>query len=116
MSLGKLERVDLRDIWGHEASGFTSWLARDENLAELGQVMGMKLELVGQERDIEPFRADILCRDALTKNYVIIKSQLENTNPLTSGKFLLMRQDWEQGRLYGLPNNSMMNIVRRWIG
>jgi diguanylate cyclase (GGDEF)-like protein len=88
MSLGKLERVDLRDIWGHEASGFTSWLARDENLAELGQVMGMKLELVGQERDIEPFRADILCRDALTKNYVIIKSQLENTNHTHLGQIL----------------------------
>lgn len=88
MPFGKLERVDLRDIWGHEASGFTPWLARDENLAELGQTIGVKLELVGQERDIGPFRADILCKDSLTQNYVIIKSQLENTNNTHLGQIL----------------------------
>ncbi len=89
MSLGKLERVDLHDIWGHEASGFTPWLARDEHLAELGQTIGMKLELVGQEMGIGSFRADILCKDSLTQNHVIIKSQLENTNHTHLGQILI---------------------------
>ena len=88
MSLGKFEHVDLRDIWGYEASGFTPWLAREENLAGLGQTIGMKLELVGQEKDIGPFRADILCKDSLTQDYVIIKSQLENTNHTHLGQIL----------------------------
>lgn len=88
MSLGKLEQVDLRDIWGQEGSGFTPWLTETQNLAELSQTIGMKLELVGQQKDIGPFRADILCRDGSTQNFVIIKSQLENTNHAHLGQIL----------------------------
>lgn len=88
MSLGKFERVDLRDIWGHEASGFSPWLAREENLADLAQTLNMKLELVGQEKDIGPFRADILCKELFSQDYVIIKSQLENTNHAHLGQIL----------------------------
>ena len=33
--LGKLERVDLRDVWENEARNFTPWLAREDNLASL---------------------------------------------------------------------------------
>jgi hypothetical protein len=37
-SLGRLEPVDLRDIWvDGEAASFTPWLARSENLAVLGR-------------------------------------------------------------------------------
>ena len=35
--LGHLERVDLRDIWISEATGFTPWLARPENIAVLAR-------------------------------------------------------------------------------
>jgi hypothetical protein len=40
-NLGRLERVELRDIWLSEASDFTPWLARKENLEILGQTLGM---------------------------------------------------------------------------
>jgi hypothetical protein len=33
-NLGRLERVELRDIWLSGASDFTPWLARQENLAK----------------------------------------------------------------------------------
>ena len=33
-NLGRLERVDLRDIWTTEATDFTPWLARAENLSQ----------------------------------------------------------------------------------
>ena len=33
--LGRLERVDLREIWETEAQHFTPWLAREENLSVL---------------------------------------------------------------------------------
>ena len=29
-TLGRLSRVDLRDIWKSEASDFTPWLAREQ--------------------------------------------------------------------------------------
>jgi hypothetical protein len=60
MSLGRLQRVELRDIWLCEASDFTPWLARKENLDNLGQTLGIDLELEAQERPVGPFRADIL--------------------------------------------------------
>lgn len=60
--LGKLEKVDLRQIWQTEGQDFTPWLAREENLEMLGEVIGIELELEAQEKDVGPFRADILCK------------------------------------------------------
>ena len=62
-NLGRLEKVELRDIWLSEASDFTPWLARKENLDILGDTLGIDLELEAQERPVGPFRADILCKD-----------------------------------------------------
>src|SRR4051812_18708086 len=43
-NLGRLERVELRDIWLSEATDFTPWLACEENLAILGETLGIDLE------------------------------------------------------------------------
>lgn len=32
MTLEKIEKLDLRDIWTNEASDFTPWLAKEENI------------------------------------------------------------------------------------
>lgn len=45
MPLGKLKHVKLREQWSDEAKDFTSWLASEEGLAILGEVLGMELEL-----------------------------------------------------------------------
>ena len=62
-TLGRLEPVELRDIWTSESAEFTPWLARPENLSVLGETLGTDLELEAQERAVGPFRADILCKD-----------------------------------------------------
>ena len=49
-SLGRLERIDLRNIWASEAADFTPWLARAENLEVLGDTLGIDLELEAQEK------------------------------------------------------------------
>ena len=61
-SLGRLERVELRDIWVSEATEFTPWLAQADNLAVLSEAVGFELELEAQERNVGPFRADIFAR------------------------------------------------------
>ena len=63
ISLGDLEKVELRDVWRSEGSDFTPWLGRGENLAKLGEALDLELELESQEKNVGPFRADILCKD-----------------------------------------------------
>lgn len=86
--LGKLVKIDLRDIWLSESSDFTPWLAREENLLTLGETLGLELELEAQERAVGPFRADILCKDIGTNAWVLIENQLERTDHSHLGQLL----------------------------
>ena len=86
--LGRLERVELRDIWVSEATEFTPWLARPENIAVLGEALGIDLELEAQEKAVGPFRADILCKDVDTGRWVLIENQLERTDHSHLGQLL----------------------------
>ena len=42
---GKLEKVDLHDLWYGGATDFTPWLSEEENIIELGNAVGMELEI-----------------------------------------------------------------------
>lgn len=79
-TLGRLERVDLRKAWISESGDFTPWLAAKENLKLLGDTIGLDLELEATERFVGPFRADILCRESVSKGWVLIENQLEKTD------------------------------------
>ncbi len=87
-NLGRLQRVDLRDIWSTEAQDFTPWLAREENLAILGETLQVELEPEAQEKSVGPFRADILCRNADGGTWVLIENQLERTDHVHLGQLL----------------------------
>lgn len=87
-TLGRLTRVDLRDIWISEASDFTPWLAKEENLAALAETLGMDLELEAQEKPVGPFRADILCKDIDSNSWVLVENQLERTDHVHLGQLL----------------------------
>src|SRR5690349_7935524 len=87
-TLGRLSRVDLRNIWLSEATDFTPWLAREENLSVLAETLGLDLELEAQERSVGPFRADILCKDIGSNAWVLIENQLERTNHGHLGQLL----------------------------
>ena len=41
--LGKIEQVDVREIWGKEDTEFTPWLAKQENIERLGLALGIDL-------------------------------------------------------------------------
>lgn len=87
-TLGRLEKVDLRDVWTSEASDFTPWLAREENLSVLADTLGLELELEAEEKAVGPFRADILCRDTGSNAWVLIENQLERTDHNHLGQLL----------------------------
>jgi hypothetical protein len=85
MAISRLQKIPLRELWKHEAHGFTHWLS--ENLDFLGEVIGFKLSLVELEASAGPFSADILAEDT-DGNYVIIENQLEQTNHDHLGKLI----------------------------
>jgi hypothetical protein len=87
-TLGRLERVSLRDVWNSEASDFTPWLANEDNLALLGEAVGLDLELEGVERGVGPFRADILCRETASDSLLLVENQLARTDHRHLGQLL----------------------------
>lgn len=87
-SLGRLEKVDLREVWNSEADHFTPWLAREENLALLAEVLGLDLELEATEQNVGQFRADIVCKDTVTDTWVLIENQLERTDHTHLGQLM----------------------------
>ncbi|MEQ8254810.1 MAG: DUF4268 domain-containing protein [Roseovarius confluentis] len=87
-NLGRLTRIDLRDIWTSEASDFTPWLAREDNLSVLSETLGIDLELEAQEKTVGPFRADMLCKDIGTGAWVLVENQLERTDHVHLGQLL----------------------------
>ena len=86
--LGRLIRVPLRELWEGEASDFTPWLADEENISLLGETIGVELEVEAQEKNVGPFRADILCKDTVTDSWVLIENQLERTDHSHLGQLL----------------------------
>jgi hypothetical protein len=89
IEFGKLEKVELRKGWSSESSDFTPWLAENENLNILGKAIGMDdLELIAQEKNVGPFRADIVCRDIADNSLVLIENQLEKTDHTHLGQLL----------------------------
>jgi hypothetical protein len=86
--LGKIEKVDIRNIWEHEGTDFTPWLAKEENIELLGSAIGIDLIVEAEEKDVGPFRADILCKDEANGNWVLIENQLEKTDHRHLGQLL----------------------------
>ena len=84
--LGAIERVDLREVWPHEAQDFTPWLA--DNLDKLGEALGLDLELQSVEAAVGSFSLDVLAYDLGSNRPIIIENQLEVTNHDHLGKLL----------------------------
>jgi len=70
-SLGQIKKLKVRKIWETEAFEFTPWLAKEENIALLGQSLGLELEVDQVEATIGPYSADILAKDTGNGKYVI---------------------------------------------
>lgn len=88
-SLGRLELVDLRDYWKDEARDFTPWIASEEGLELLGEVIGIDLEILKTEARVGPFNADVLAKSIQDElHHVVIENQLGKTDHDHLGKII----------------------------
>ena len=87
-SLGKLNKVDLRDVWKHEALDFTNWLSSPENLELLSDEIGVEISPIQTEAEVGNFRVDILAEEEGTGRKIIIENQMESTDHDHLGKII----------------------------
>lgn len=80
--------MDVRTAWKSEATDFTPWLASEKNISILGNSIGIDLEVEATEKNVGPFKADILCKDTATSSWVLIENQLERTDHTHLGQLL----------------------------
>ena len=88
MKLGKLQEIDLRQVWTHEQYDFSKWLATEDNIRELSDTLNLSLTDIETEKFVGNYRCDILCKDELTGKNVLIENQLESTNHEHLGKII----------------------------
>ena len=88
MIIGKLQEVEIRDLWHHEQYDFSAWLVKDDNIALLNEKLGLTLVDINTEAYVGAYRCDIVAVDETTGIKVIIDNQLENSNHDHLGKII----------------------------
>ena len=86
MTIAKLERVPLREVWRHEAYDFTKWL--EQNIDVLSDAIGRDIENVERERKTESTFSVDLVAEGNDGASIIIENQLEKSNHDHLGKLI----------------------------
>lgn len=86
--LGQLTEVNIRDLWKHEQYDFSNWLAKEDNIELLNNVIGLSLVDINKEVYVGSYRCDLVAKDEATGTKVIIENQLEATNHDHLGKII----------------------------
>lgn len=91
--LGKIEKVDLREVWKNEATDFTPWL--ENNLPALNEALGMELEIQRREAPVGSFSLDLLAKDLSTNRTAVIENQLTESDHGHFGQLLLYASGYD---------------------
>lgn len=86
VELGRVEWLDIRSVWQHEALGFTPWLL--ENADALAAAVGVRLALEEAEHAVGGFSLDLLGRDLDSGATVIVENQIEQSDHSHLGQLL----------------------------
>ena len=84
-SIGRLQRVALREVWKHEAQDFTQWL--QNNIEVLNETLDLSLSDADRERAAGDFSVDLVAEDE-DGGTVVIENQLEKSNHDHLGKLI----------------------------
>jgi hypothetical protein len=109
MSIGKLQSVNLRDLWKHEERGFSSWL--DKNIDSLSEAVDISLTAVQREKAAGSFQVDLVAEDG-DGNLVVIENQLEPTNHDHLGKLLTYLTNLEAKTAIWITSDARAEHIR----
>ena len=84
--IGRLKAVPAREVWRHEALDFTPWLL--DNADVLSEVIGLDLELDTAEHAVGDFSLDLIGRDRISGDLVIVENQLEQSDHTHLGQIM----------------------------
>ncbi|MFQ5874212.1 MAG: DUF4268 domain-containing protein [Dehalococcoidia bacterium] len=85
MSIGKITRVALREVWRHEAADFSTWLV--DNIDVLNDVLDFNLSSAEREQSAGAFSVDLVGEHE-DGGTVVIENQLEKSDHDHLGKVL----------------------------
>jgi hypothetical protein len=114
MSIGKLKKVPLREIWRNEAKDFTTWLA--ENIDTLNEFLETNFSVVEREHSVGDFSLDIKAED-LDGQKVIIENQLEKTDHDHLGKLITYLSNLDAKTAIWISSNPREEHVKavNWL-
>jgi Domain of unknown function (DUF4268) len=101
--LGRLESLDPRDVWLHEAHHFTPWLL--DNADALAGVLGIDLELSAAEHPVGGFALDLIGRDLTNNCVLIVENQLTATDHGHLGQILTYAAGTDAGTVVWLATS-----------
>jgi len=88
MELSKIEKIDLREAWPHEAVDFTKWLAEADNITLISDELGIEMDVLGTEVNVGRFSVDILAEEQGSGRKIVIENQLESTDHTHLGQII----------------------------
>ncbi len=100
--VGRLERVNLREVWANEAANFTTWLER--HLDILSEHIGIDLSTLEREKSVGSFSADIYA-EGPNGDMVVIENQLEKTDHDHLGKLVTYLSNLEAKTAIWITSN-----------
>jgi hypothetical protein len=87
-NLGHLRKIDLREVWKHEALDFTHWLSKEENIQLLSDEIGISIIDVRPEESIGRYNVDLVGIDEDSGKSIIIENQLDYTDHKHLGQII----------------------------
>ena len=88
MQLGRINKLNPREVWPHEALDFTRWLAQEQNINVLCEELQLNICNVRAEASAGRFSVDIVADDADSGKKIVIENQLESTDHKHLGQLL----------------------------
>lgn len=88
MQIGRLTKVNIKELWRHEQYDFSNWLSKEENIELLNDILGLTLIDVKKEVNVGAYRCDIVAKDETSDTVIVIENQLEASDHDHLGKII----------------------------